>query len=81
MPRPTSPPPLPPDLADGLLDGLRRVAAMADLLETVGSRARSEQLLDNTLEGAGNIIGGEAARMLALLRAHNIPAIPETPAP
>ena len=77
MPRASSPPPLPPDLVDGLLDGLRRVAAVADLLETVGSCQPSGRLLDETLAGAGDIIGGEAARMLALLAAH----LPQPPAP
>lgn len=71
MPRATSPPLLPPDLVDGLLDGLQRVAAVADLLEVVGACAPPERLHDATLAAAAEIIGGEAARMLALIRAQD----------
>ena len=71
MPRATSPPSLPPALVDGLLDGLRRIAAVADLLETVGVAADPGRLRDGTLAGAGDIIGDETARMLALLAAHH----------
>jgi hypothetical protein len=67
----TSSPSLPTDLVDGLLDGLRRVAAVADLLETVGSCAPPERLLEGTLAGAGDVIGKETARMLALVRSHD----------
>lgn len=68
MPDTTSPPPLSSDLLDGLLNGLRRVAAVADLLETIGSCAEGAHLLDGTLAEAGGIIGKEAAHMLALIR-------------
>lgn len=78
MPRTSLPPSLPPDLVDGLLDGLRRVAAVADLLETACTRADPSRLRDGTLAGAGEIIGGETARMLALIRAHE-PSITPTP--
>jgi len=67
----TSSPSLPTDLVDGLLDGLRRVAAVADLLETVGACAPPERLLEGTLAGAGDVIGKETARMLALVRSHD----------
>lgn len=73
MPRTASPPSLPPDLVDGLLDGLRRVAAVADLLAC----APPERLLDDTLAGAGDIIGIETARMLALVRSYE----PKPPQP
>jgi hypothetical protein len=77
MPRATSPPSLPPDLVDGLLDGLHRVSAVADLLEAVGVAADPRRLRDGTLAGAGDIIGKEAARMLALVRSHE----PKSPTP
>lgn len=77
MPRATSPPPLPPDLVDGLLDGLNRVAAVADLLEAVGVAADPGRLRHGTLAGAGDIIGKETARMLALVRSYE--SKPPTP--
>lgn len=66
MPKATSPPPLPADLTDGLLGGLRRVVAVADLVACVPP----ERLLEGTLPEVGKLIGTEAARMLALVRAH-----------
>jgi hypothetical protein len=68
MPDITSPPPLPPLPVDELLGGLRRIAAVADLLETVGACVPPERLLHGTLAEAGGIIGKETAHMLALIR-------------
>lgn len=80
MPRTQSPPSLPTDLVDGLLEGLRRVAAVADLIETVGACASPERLHVGTLAGAGEIIGKETALMLALVRSHDrMPSTPPAP--
>lgn len=68
MPCPEPPPPLPPDLVDELVSGLERVAALADLLAC----APSGRLLDGTVATAGDLIGGEATRLLAVVRQSNL---------
>lgn len=78
MPRATRPPSLPPDLVDGLLDGLRRVAAVADLLGAVGSLSDPDRLRDRTVATAADIIGDEADRLLKLIHARE-PSINPTP--
>lgn len=80
MPRATRPPTLPPDLIDGLANALERVAAVADLLEIVGSVADPGRLRDRTLPGAARVIAEEAERMLALIHTHTDASLPG-PAP
>jgi hypothetical protein len=71
MPRATRPPSLPPDLLDGLVNALERVAAVADLLGSLGTGRDPALLRDRTVAGAARVIAEEADRMLALIRVHD----------
>jgi hypothetical protein len=81
MPRTTRPPSLPPHLIDGLLDGLQRVSAVADLLCIVGTGIDPSLLRSRTVAGAADIIGNETDRMLELICAHQTVANLAPPKP
>jgi hypothetical protein len=81
MPRATRPPSLPPDLVDGLLDSLRRVSAVADLLGIAGTLSEPDRLRDRTVSEAAGIIGDETDRMLKLIHARDPSINPKPPQP